>query len=344
MISRRFTFPSNDGTHEIHAMEWRPAEGLPVHGVIQIIHGMCEYLERYEEFASYLVSHGFIVAIHDQLGHGDTAAHEEEFGFFTKMKSRSSTRVRLGALASATVSDLRTESPGVADVLVADIHRLRLVMQRRYPELPYYMLGHSMGSYLLRKYLAEYDAKDLTGAVIMGTGFVAPSKTRGALGLIKANAALHGWHYRSELIRKIATGGGPYKRYDTYGRDIKNSWLSKNGDNVRAYYANPKSKFIFTLNGYEGLLEAVLASCSKESIGAIPKELPIYLVSGELDPVGDLGAGVRKVYTLYKQAGLKDLSMRLFAGDRHEILNETDRADVYADILSWIEDHMPEKA
>ena len=317
MQSRRFTFPSADGIHEIRAMEWRPEEGCPVHGVVQIIHGMCEYLERYEEFASYLCDHGFIAAIHDQLGHGDTARSREEFGFFT-------------------------ETPGPSGVLTADIDRMRIFMRQCYPQLPYFMLGHSMGSYLLRKYLAEHDAEDLSGAIIMGTGYVPPLKTRGALGLIRANAAVHGWHYRSGLIRQIATGGGPYRRYDTYGKDVARSWLSKNEENVRAYYANPKSHFIFTLNGYEGLLEAVLSSCSSGAFASFPKELPVYLVSGELDPVGDLGEGVRKVYELFKKAGLKDISMRLFAGDRHEILNETDRADVYADLLGWIGEHLPQ--
>ena len=329
MVAREFTYLSADGEHAVHAVEWLPQDSPKA--VLQIIHGMCEYKERYESFAEYLCGQGFTVVMHDQLGHGDTARSKEEFGLFTK----------------------KPRDPGPKDVLLADIHSLRVMMQQKYPDIPYFILGHSMGSYELRTYISRYENgrmaaekppfEPLTGAVIMGTGYVPPLTTMGGLTLLRLIAARKGWAYRSRFIRKIATGGGPYKRYDTYGKDPERSWLCKDMEIVKAYYANPKSHFIFTLNGYEGLLGFVLESCQKKNIRKIPDALHLLLVSGSEDPVGDMGKGVRTLYTLLRKAGHSHVSLRLFAGDRHEILNEEDRAEVYQFILHWMQARMADR-
>lgn len=128
----------------------------------------------------------------------------------------------------------------------------------------------------------------------------------------------------------------PYRKFDLYGKDETNSWLTKEVSFVKQYYAEPRCTFVFTLNGYLGLMEAVYFDNQMENIKKVPKELPIFLVSGQDDPVGDLGEGVKKVYHMYEEAGIEDLTYRLYENDRHEIINETDREQVFSDICSWM--------
>lgn len=304
----QFGFLSNDGKTTIHAVKWIP-EGGEYKAVLQIVHGMVEYIERYRPFAEYMNEKGVLVVGHDHLGHGGSVTSEEEWGF---------------------IAD--TEHP--SDVMVSDMHRVRVIVQGENPNIPYFMLGHSMGSYMLRKYLCRHNKK-LAGAIIMGTGSEPDNAAKLGLALCKIMAFFRGWHYRSKLIQSL-TYGKPYKRYDLYGKDYGNSWLTKDTDIVRAYYKEPRCTFLFTLNGYRALLEAVYYDNQMGNIRRVPKELPLLFVSGEDDPVGNLGVGVKKVYSMYKAAGLKDITYKLYEGDRHEILNELDRKRVYADISAWL--------
>ena len=195
-----------------------------------------------------------------------------------------------------------------------------------------------MGSYLLRRYLSSH-GEGLDGAIVMGTGQETDALTTAGLAFIKAEAKKHGWHYRSEKVEKM-TFGAPYRKFDLTGEDPERSWLSKNVENVKAYYSDPRSGFLFTLNGYWALISTVKFDNQKKNIAAIPKDLPILIVSGEDDPVGNMGKGVKKVYNAFVKAGIRDVSCKLFEGDRHEILNELDRDEVYRYILDWIEMHL----
>ena len=252
---KQFSFLSKDGKTKIHAVKWMPESG-EYRAVLQITHGMVEYIERYKPFAEFLNDQGVLVVGHDHLGHGASVASEEELGYFAE--------------------------PDPSDTLVEDMHTLRTTIQTENPGVPYFMMGHSMGSYMLRKYLCIH-----------------PEGVAGA-----------------------------------------NSWLSKNVDNVKAYYADPRCTFLFTVNGYKGLMEAVLFDNQMENIKKVPKNLPLFFVSGADDPVGDLGEGVKKVYGMYKDAGVSDITYRLYEDDRHEILNETDRDQVMADIAAWLNVHV----
>ncbi len=309
-MKKEYSFPSSDGITKIHVISWIPDEGAPK-AVLQIVHGMIEYIDRYDEFANYMTTKGFIVIGHDHLGHGKSVRSDEDLGF------------------------IADNNP--SDKLIHDINRLRNATVKKYPDLPYFILGHSMGSYLLRKYISQY-GDGLAGAIVMGTGCESDIATLGGLALIKAKAKKFGWHYRDTKVRDL-TYTAPYKKYNLDGTDISNSWLSKNEENVAAYYSNPLNTFTFTLNGYEALLTTVLYTNQKKNIDSIPKNLPILIVSGEDDPVGNLGAGVKKVYQKFVQAGIKDVVCHLFPNDRHEILNETDREDVYAYISDWLDEH-----
>ncbi|MDO4399695.1 MAG: alpha/beta fold hydrolase [Coriobacteriia bacterium] len=298
-------FASADGKNTIAGIAWLP-DGEPK-AVLQIAHGMQEHISRYGEFAQYLAERGFAVVGNDHLGHGRSGA-PEDLGYFG-------------------------DSP--SNLVVADMHQLRKLTQAQYPGVPYFMLGHSMGSFMLRKYLA-LSGTGLAGAIVMGTGFTPAAATNGGLMLIKRGTKRRGGHYASDFIAKL-TFGKDYAPYDMTGNEPERSWLSHNVENVRAYYADPLCGFPFTLNGYQGLLEAVKFSCDPKNVQAIPSSLPIFLVSGELDPVGGAGKGVRKVHEMMQAAGIEDLELKLYPGMLHEILNEPDRAQVYEDLATWME-------
>lgn len=302
-----FSFPSQDGRTTIHAMRWIPESG-EYKAILQITHGMQEYLERYTPFAQYLTNQGFMVVAHDHIGHGESVVSQKEWGYM---------------------------APGDAsDILIADMHTLRKMTQESNPGVPYFMLGHSMGSFMLRKYICIHGT-GLTGAIVMGTGVIPQGVVRLAKGLTKITAAFHGWHYKSSFIEGLAFGAA-YKKYDMTGQDASNSWLTKDTAIVKKYYSDPKCTFKFSVNGYMTMFHALDYINRKENIDKIPKTLPMVLVSGAEDPVGDNGAGVKIAFEGFQQAGIQDVTMRLYQGDHHEILNETDREKVYADLKDWM--------
>ena len=303
------SFPSTDGKTTIRGFLWLP-DGEPK-AVLQIAHGMQEHIERYDPFASWLAQAGFLVVGNDHLGHGRSAESPDDLGYFGEHPS---------------------------DLVVGDMHRLRGIAAGACPQAPYFMLGHSMGSFMLRKYLALH-GQGLAGAIIMGTGFTPLNTTRAGLALIAALTRLRGGRHKSASIANLAFGKD-YEPFDMTGMHPERSWLSHDIGNVRAYYADALCGFPFTLNGYQGLMEAVLFSCDQKNTDAIPKALPLLIVSGELDPVGGAGAGVRQVNRLLQAAGINDLEMRLYPGMLHEILNEPDHDLVFRDLREWMEERI----
>lgn len=310
MAGDSFTFLSADKRTRIHCVVWKP-KGEPK-GILQITHGMVEYIERYEAFAEYMNSQGYLVAGHDHLGHGESVGSKEDWGFFAEEKG--------------------------SDILVEDMHRLRITIQKQYFGLPYFMLGHSMGSFLLRKYLCLH-SQGLAGAIVMGTG----SQPDGVLCIGKALCCLmarfRGWRYRSPLIQKMAFAGNDNK---FRGENRKNSWLTKDEEIVKAYSESPKCTFQFTLNGFYNLFDTIWYINRKKHLSGVRKDLPMLFVSGEDDPVGAFGSGVRKACRRYRALGVQDITMKLYPSDRHEILNELDRKQVYKDIARWIARRNPD--
>lgn len=307
MVTTNFTFLSNDGKTAVHAVKWIPESG-EYKAILQITHGMQEFIERYEAFAEFLTTKGYMVVGHDHIGHGHSVESQEDWGYFCE------------------------ENP--SDVLVADIHKLRTLIQEENPDKPYFIMGHSMGSFMLRKYLTCHNEK-LRGAIIMGTGFIPEKMTNLAMKITSIVATLRGSRYRSKFIQSLAFGAD-YKAFDMTGEKPENSWLTKDVEIVKAYYNEPRCTYMFTVNGYRGLFEAVNYSCNPENVAKMPKKLPLFIISGEQDPVGGLGKGVKEVYDMHKDAGALDLTYKLYENDRHEILNETDRQSVYEDILAWM--------
>lgn len=307
MITSNFTFLSNDGKTAVHAVKWTPDSG-EYKAILQISHGMVEFIERYIPFAEFLSTKGYMIVGHDHIGHGQSVASQEDWGYFCE------------------------ENP--SDIVIEDMHKLRSLIQEDNPEVPYFMLGHSMGSFMLRKYLAVHN-DNLRGAIIMGTGFIPENMTKLALKLTSVVEKFRGSKHRSKLIQSLAFGAD-YKGFDMTGAKPEDSWLTKDVEIVKAYYNEPRCTYMFTVNGYKGLFEAVNFSCNPENAARIPKKLPLFIVSGAQDPVGGLGKGVKDVYDMYKDTGMYDLTYKLYENDRHEILNETDKQIVFEDLLAWM--------
>lgn len=300
-----FYYPSSDGETQIHAIKWTPSVE-PV-AVLQIVHGMVEFIDRYDEFAEYMAGNGIVVVGNDHLGHGLSVANKDRYGFF------------------------KLENGNAA--LLTDINTLRKNTAESYPNLPYFILGHSMGSFLTRQYLARY-GEGLSGAIVMGTGSQPTIILNVAKGLCAFIASFKGWNYRSKFIDNLAFGA--YNKRFEPSRTSK-EWLTKDAKIVDSYIANPQCSFLFTLNGYHNLFYSIKDCQNKKNIDKIPKDLPIFFVAGKDDPVGNFGKGVEKACEGFLKAGMKDVIIKLYKDDRHEILNETDRETVFDDILKWIQ-------
>jgi len=304
-MKNEFYYLSADEETQIHAIEWIPE--TPVKAVLQMCHGMSEYIERYDEFATFLSEQGYYVVGHDHLGHGQSITSSDKLGFFHKEKGN--------------------------EYVIADIHSLRMQTEEKYSDLPYFVLGHSMGSFLVRQYIGVYGA-GIAGAVVMGTG-EQPSLLLGAgKAICRLLALLHGWDYHSQLVDGMAAGG--YEKHFAKEEDGSN-WLSRNPENVRKYKNDPLCGFMFTVNAYYHMFSGMIKMNKQEKAGIISKNLPILLISGKEDPVGEYGKSVRKLYKKYKSIGMRSVSVRLYAQNRHEILNELNREEVFVDILQWLE-------
>jgi len=303
-------FDSRDGITGLHAVRFEPEDeklqgGRPA-GVLQIVHGMSEHMGRYEETARFFTERGFVVTGEDHLGHGKSVPEGQPYGYFCK------------------------QDP--ATVMVRDVHRLKKMTQGLYPDAPYFILGHSMGSFILRNYICRYGT-GIRGAIIMGTGMPSPAAIAAGKALCAEQKLLHGEKYVSKALYKMA--------FAAYNTRIPNAqtdydWLSVNRENVRSYMMDPMCGFPFTVNGFQTLFELIARCGDKENLEKIPKELPILFVSGTEDPVGEYGAGVKRSYEALSAAGLCRLAITMYDGDRHEILNELDGDRVREDIYKWI--------
>lgn len=300
-----FYFSSRDGEHRIHAIRWIPETDRPV-CILQIIHGMSEYVDRYDEFAQYLAGKGILVVGDDHLGHGKSVNPGEPFGYFCKEDA--------------------------ATVLVRDEHRLKKMIQEQYHGVPYLILGHSMGSFIARNYLIRYGS-GIDGAIIMGTGM----QPRPRLAVVRILAAIQtlfcGPKHVSKLIDRLAFGSFN-KRIES--PKTPNDWLCANAESVERYIADPLCGFVFTANGFQTLMKLIWNLNDSRKLNKMPRQLPVFFVAGEEDPVGDYGQAVKDVYESFRRLGMEHVQMKLYPGDRHEILNETDREDVYGDIYRWI--------
>ncbi len=305
-----FTFDSRDGKTKLHAVRWVP-EGKVV-CILQIVHGMAEYIERYEELAQFLGEKGILVTGDDHLGHGKSVEPGGTYGYFCE------------------------QDP--ATVVVRDVHRLKKMTQEDYPGIPYVILGHSMGSFILRNYLFRYGT-GIEGAIICGTG----SQPQILVKFCKILAALQrmflGDKHVAKLIDSLAFGS-----YNNRIPDVKTSsdWLCTDDQIVESYVKDELCGFTFTVNGFRTLFELLNRLNKMENVSRMPKDLPVYFIAGEMDPVGNYGKGVRKAYEDFKKAGMERISLKLYPEGRHELLNEKNKKQVYEEIYLWIMERIRE--
>lgn len=301
-------FKSADGVTDIHVLVWYPDENryqVPV-GVLQISHGMIDHIERFGELAEYMTGKGFVVCGNDHLGHGDSVVSKEKWGYFADQDS--------------------------SGIVVRDLLHLTKIMKKKYPELPYFLLGHSMGSFMARRYAMEY-GEGLTGLLILGTGNQPPLMVAGGAVVTGLVGIFKGQEYRSPLLSKLMFGS--YNKRITNLRTV-NDWLTTDEAIVDAYNADPKCTYTFTVNGNKGVLSTIQFINKKKNIQRIPKTLPVLIASGLEDPVGNYGKDVKALYEQYTKY-IDDVELRLYEGCRHELHSEKNRSEVFADLWEWME-------
>ena len=299
-------YPSTDGKTNIHACIWQ-AEGEPK-AVLQIIHGMAEYAYRYAPFAEYLTKQGITVCAEDHLGHGKSVVSESDLGYFAEQK-------------------------GYKTVL-ADIRALTEIVKSKNEGVPYFVMGHSMGSFFCRKYISRY-GEELAGALVMGTGFKSSATTGGAKFITRLVALFKGWRYRSKFIDNAAFGSYNKK----FEKRTAFDWLSTDPENVDNYIADPLCGVPFTCNAFYGLFSIIGEACKAKTMKAVPSKLPVFIVAGADDPVGDYGKGVEKFCNKMSGYG-KNVSMILYRGCRHEIVNDICAPQLFEDVAGFIAENI----
>jgi len=303
-IFEDFTFQSSTGINTIHALKCVP--DTPPKAVVQIAHGIAEHIDRYRPFMSFLAENGYLAVGNDHLGHGKSITEPGQQGFFA-------------------------EKDGWAHV-VADMDLLHDLMKKEYPDIPYVFFGHSMGSFLTRTYLIKHPNK-YDAAIISGTGHQNRLMVLG--GNLAAGFFAHGKgaHEIGTKLNDIAFGS--YNKGFDNPRGIY-EWLSRDPAVQDAYAADPLCGFIATNGLFRDMMGGIRFITDQKNINSMNKMKPVYFMSGDADPVGENGRGVTRAYEAFKEAGLHDVTMRLYPGGRHEMLNEINKEQVYQDILNWL--------
>jgi len=309
LIGREFTFKSVEGT-EIFVYHWMPDDNHNVKGIVQIAHGMAETGARYERFAKQLTDMGYIVYINDHRGHGKTAKTVEDIGYLAEKEG--------------------------FKWLVEDLHQLSVIIKRENSKLPLFLLGHSLGSFVTQRYIMLY-GRELKGAILSGSNGKQGIMLYIARLIAKAEIIMTGRRTKSEKLNKMS--------FASYNKAFKPNrtefdWLSKDTTEVDRYIDNPSCGTVFTAGFYYDFLTGLIEIENKKNICKVPKELPIYIFSGEKDPVGKNGRGIVKLFNAYQGIGINDVTYKLYKDGRHEMLNETNRDEVMKDVIAWLDDHL----
>ena len=293
---------TSNGTGRIHCGIWKPQSEPKA--IVQLVHGIAEHIGRYDDFATFLTSQGFLVAAEDHMGHGGSIDGGIQ-GYFE------------GGWMAA----------------VADVKLLHDRISAEYPNLPYYILGHSMGSFLLRTYLYTYpDAVD--AAVISGTGWEAPATVKAGLMMCALEEKRIGAAKVSGLLN-----GMMFSAYNKPFKPVRtpHDWICSVEEVVDRYEEDPLCGFDATVGLARDMLSGIRMNEDTQNLRKMNRELPVLFVSGGKDPVGRMSQGVLACIDAFKRAGMREISIRIYPEGRHEMLNESNRQEVYQDILSWLE-------
>lgn len=273
--------------------------------VLQILHGMAEHAGRYNDFAEFLNNNGFIVYAADHRGHGKTAGKVGELGYIGQ---------------------------DGFNVIIEDNHYILEKIKSEHPKLPVFLFGHSFGSFLAQEYILRY-GKEIKGVILSGSAAQKGSKVYGGKLVASIERLISGEKKQSKLLDNLSFGRYN-ERFKADG--YKFAWLSSDLNEVKKYEDDPYCGTVFTVGFYYYLMKGLGKLYEKDRLATIPKELPIYIISGEDDPVGDYGELVKKLFNIYKKVGIGSVQMKLYSGYRHEILNEINKNRVYEDILKWL--------
>lgn len=306
MEKTEFRIPYRDGS--LHCISWEP-DGEPL-ATLQIVHGMIEYADRYDQTAEYFAARGFAVVAHDHPGHGSTAESDDDLGYIPR--------------------------DGGSELMAECVHLVTEYIADKYPGVPHFILGHSMGSFITRRYLTKY-GKEVDGAIIVGTGNQKRSTLAAARAVTSIVSKFKGERYRSPLITRLAFGSYNKRCGDDESRD---AWICSDKELMKVHDADKYATFMFTAAGYGVLFDTLTFLARKTDFENIPKELPILVMAGTEDPVGAYGREPSAFAKQCTDAGIADVVLKLYEGDRHEILNETDKEKVWEDLFVWLKAHM----
>lgn len=308
MREREFYLPSSDGKTKLRCVEWMPDGN--VRAWVQLVHGMNEHMGRYREFAGFLAARGIAVLGHDCLGHGKTARPKANMGSFAAERGER--------------------------YLIRDIRRVARFGRRKYPGLRHILLGHSMGSFLVRRYLSVY-GDDPDGVILLGTGFPSPVFIKEGQRLADAVCHFRGRRYKSRILYDLSLGA-----YNRKFRPVKTAydWLTRDEARAKQFSSDPLCDFRFSAGAYRDFFQVILDAQRAEKKGAFRHQIPVLILAGDRDTVGENARGVRRLAGIYERAGVRDLTLGLYKGARHELLNETNRAEVFGDLFEWISDRI----
>lgn len=294
---------STDSKNNLNVIIWE-TEKEPI-GVLQIVHGMAEYIDRYDNFAKYMTEQGFNVIGHDHLGHGHSVSDEHDYGFFAEENGDK--------------------------IIIEDMHSVTQYAREKWEELPNFILGHSMGSFCLRQYLTKY-SNDVFGAIIMGTGWIPSAAALLGKTIATNTCKSKGSHTVNPLLIKLTLE--PYNKPFAPAR-TNCDWLSRDEKQVDLYVNDKLCGFDFTAGAYKDFFTVLEKIAKNRQLIGMRKSLPILITSGSVDPVGGKKA-CEKLNAQYKRCGIDDVTLKLWENDRHEILNELDKSDVYLYIYNWL--------
>ncbi len=295
-------FPSTSGLCDCQFYIWAPEKPK---AALMLSHGMCEYIERYKEFAKFLYDNDIALCGNDHIGHGNSVPDEESYGYFGETR---------GYMHMAQ-----------------DLHRMKMILNKEFPGIPHFLLGHSMGSFIARIYFSKYRQDRWNGVIFMGTA----GKMNGAAAMSKAVERIRirrGSMYRPDFGTGVVFGMFNLR---TENRRTRNDWLSRDDASVDKYCADPKCNFTFTAAGYSDLINALMCANSEAVIGNTPTDIPLLFLSGGMDPVGDYGRGVRSACMKYLEHGC-DVKIRIYREARHELLFELNKKEDLDDILEFL--------
>lgn len=273
-------------------------------GVLQLVHGMCEYKERYEKAMEFFAERGFVVACHDQRGHGDSVEQAADRGWMRDFKGKA---------------------------IVDDCVQITRYLKAEYPNLPLTLFGHSMGSMVVRCFLKGNDGL-IDKLIVCGS----PSKNPmvgAAIGLTKLIRLFRGERHRSKMLSYLSTGKGN----DNFPGEPKGAWLSRNRESIQEFYGSEKGRYVFTCNGFENLFNLMKRTYTKKEYQVSQPNLPILFVSGGDDAVMVNEKKWLASVDFLRERGYTKVESKLYTGLRHEILNELDNGEVYADLLNFLE-------